>query len=274
MPKALSPYSFVAPLARAGAALAVLFLFTQCGATYYTPSNQNVGQLSEEKEIMASGGFSRVNQTRTVHYQAAYSPIENLGIKFSGATFRAENEFSTSFFDDNNGLDGQLIEGSVGYYRNVSDNFVVDIYGGFGRFNGLTADVALGEVDFSYNRYFLQPALGVNSQFVDLILSLRISALNYTNLSYEVGLDSARFIYSEDFLDNNFPLPGDVFYFVEPVLTLRVGVRQIKLEIQTGFAFNYSANPLDYDPFQFGVGVVYNFKPSYREKPLNTDFLK
>jgi hypothetical protein len=261
-------------LARGAAAFVAAFLFTQCGATYYTPSNQNTGQLSEEKEIMASGGFSRVNQTEVIHYTAAYSPIKHLGIKLGGATFNAERDFSTINIYDNYGLDGQLIEGSVGYYRKLSENFVFDVYGGIGNFNGFTADAGLEGVDFNYNRFFIQPSFGVNSQYVDIILSLRLSNLNYASVQYGVGQTRAQDLAANYFGDSPFPLPGDDFYFIEPTFTMRVGVRQVKLEVQTGFAFNYSSRPLDYDPFHFGVGLVYNFKPSYREKPLNTDFLK
>lgn len=54
-----------------------------CTSTYYVPNSANVPLLSEKNEAQVNANFKATYSTVSYDIQAAYSPIENLGVKMN-----------------------------------------------------------------------------------------------------------------------------------------------------------------------------------------------
>lgn len=85
----------------------------------------------------------------------------------------------------------RLFEGGLGYFLNRNDSFV-EIFAGYGRGKGSSYDeyeffgnmssIATG----SYERYFIQPAVGMNRKEVDFAFAPRISVVDFYSFSNEL----------------------------------------------------------------------------------------
>ena len=140
-----------------------------------------------------------------------------------------------------------FFEGGVGYYENKG-KFCYEIFAGYGRGEGTTYD----EYDFSggdeiratgkYQRFFIQPAIGMNKNIFNWIVAARFSLVDFT-----------------EFSDNTqtFKLDSDPVLFFEPAFIGRVnfGSSRIMLTFQTGLSFTQHETFFDYEPFFLSVGM-------------------
>lgn len=143
--------------------------------------------------------------------QAAYSPINKVGIMAN-----------TSVSENSGSYWSQFIEGGAGYYQTFDANGRFECYGGFG--NGHTKlydNVVAGNTDANYNRFFIQPGIGLKQDFFESSFCTRVS---YVDI-YDLRSD-----------DPNLKPMGA--FFVEPVLTGKFDYKYVKAFMQFGLSLN------------------------------------
>ncbi len=143
----------------------------------------------------------------------------------------------------------RYFESGLGYYSKVSDLSRFNIHIGFGRGKSkTTSDVGFSDEYYlteegTYNKYFIQPMLG----------------LSYYN--FEIG-GSFRFSYVDFFY---FKSNGEVSknhksnFFLEPSTFLNYSWLNFKIQFQLGVSFHRGTNQFDYSGVYAGLGLIFFF---------------
>jgi hypothetical protein len=157
--------------------------------------------------------------------QLAYSFTDHLGItgNFLMANNQAKNRFKrrTQHF----------AEVGIGYYHNFKA-ITVEIFGGYGAGRGSARDSlylfftddVLYQADATYNKYFIQPAIGMNKlKNFEWSVSPRIGYLNFKKL--DIYADGSRLL-----------VPKRNYFFLEPSANIKIDLHDAKvfLVFQTG----------------------------------------
>ena len=227
----------------------VLFLFSSCTTTYYIPNTQNV-------PVIDAKGATSVNLAgngNQVEFQAAYGITDALAIQANGAWYIPNDE------DNGNGGSGSLYEGGVGYYKNLSENWLFDTYAlvGAGRVENhfpstLPTDPATtGRIEANALRYGLQPSITYKTPYFSVSGSIRGSQLSYSNISGSLYLDGLR---QERYLEDN-----SANFLLEPALTLRGGFERVKLQVQLLQSINLTHSNFKQDNTLLSVGLNFSF---------------
>jgi hypothetical protein len=247
--------------------LITIALLNNCMPCYYTPNAHNVPLFTDKNQANASLGYRIGNYTRGWDIQAAYSITNNVGMTVNYNHFSARyDEDENAFLTTNDGhFRGDLFEFGFGYFRPFADKFVFESYGGVG-WGGVKNDFSDYfshlESEIHYNRYYLQPAVGLVHKTVNLALSTRICILNYTRFTIENNQNQYT-------MSDLVGLDRNPSWLIEPAFTFRAGGRVAKFQTQVCLSFpvnNYNAN---FDPFSFSFGVVFTIRGK-DDKKVNT----
>ena len=218
----------------------------------YMPNAQNVPLMKEKGEIRANVGVS--------NYQGSYALTENIGLMLNGqyrnSTFTGESgsynyEYSSSRW---------LVEGGGGYFKPLGEDGVVEAYGGLGyggvTFDRSSQDSSGGTQVNSTDRYnanmiklFIQPAIGVTSEYADFAFSMRFVGAKFSSID-TIG-------YTEQDLINE-QISGvekPFFAFIEPAITVRGGWKYVKFHTQFIYSHLLTKEELNRSPFNFNVGI-------------------
>lgn len=107
-----------------------------------------------------------------------------------------------------------------------------------------------GKINANMIRYGIQPNIGYSGEYFMIAFSSRLVGLNYNridgNLIYK-GNDQ------ETYLNNN-----KSSFLIEPALTIRGGIEEVKLQIQLTRSFNLSHAKFFQDYSLFTVGLNFN----------------
>lgn len=251
-------------IAKSFFALSLLgLLLSSCQSTYYTPGVQRAPALQEEGEITVAASGSVYSRSVSTDFHAAYSPIKNVGIMVNGNLFSPQETRNT--FDntvERIGMKGQYLEIAPGYYQPVADNVSFELYGGYGRlFNGKTPALNNNSLvtSFEYNKVFIQPAFCYRGEVFEVAPSLRLSRINFQQVSTPVSDPDNGNIRS-------FVQDGDNFTMVEPSITIGVGYRYVKFQVSIGTAYSFRYDDFGYDPIALSAGLLFNLRPSYAKK--------
>lgn len=225
-------------------------LFLDSCAPIYIPNAVNSPLFSEQHDaaLQGSSGLSGYD------VQAAYSPLKHFGIMFN-----------TSFYD-NKSSDlksynrHEFYEGGAGYYGSFEEVGRYEVYSGFGQGTSTSYDSNwLGLIRGDYNRFFVQPAIGVKTDVFEGSFSPRFVYLQIYNTSSNVT-------YTKSELES---------MYIEPVFTGKVGYKYGKFFFQGGFSFSTKSEIKYTDmPFIFNLGMNISFSKLYlkekdRPAPLN-----
>jgi hypothetical protein len=221
---------------------ATLFL-TSC-ATVYRPNMTPTPLFTEKGQVAFEGAYSR--DGGNISAAAAVAP--NFSLMLNGQFNRnAQRGGGTLDKFPTNGSYGEF---GLGFFQKVQEKFIFETYLGIGK--GIMKDqTALIDraynVSFQYNKFFLQPNLGIraNEDF-DLIFTPRVA---YVSGEYE-------------FSDPQFPTDADKskqnFFSLEPTLTMAYGAKQWKGYVQAGL--NWNENFIAQTSlFNIGAGLKYTF---------------
>ncbi len=226
--------------------LALMTVLIGC-APAYIPNAVNVPLLGNQAEF--HGSFSA--GTSGTDFQTSYALTGNLGLmanySFYKGTFGTESSNTDYTVIDN--TKRSFLEGGVGYYTALSKNGRFETYGGYGQGTSTSNTYDLfGPQDLiatgSYRRFFIQPSIGTTSDNFDAALSLRTCYVNFYRIQS-----------GELLLDHN--VDG---FFIEPVLTTRLGYEHVKLFAQVGFSLPSGQVDLEmfFQPFLFNLGLIFN----------------
>jgi hypothetical protein len=213
-------------------ALALMLIINGC-APAYVPNVINTPLLSNKGEIQAAlhTGASGTDP------QFAYAITDNIGIMLNGSFANRTSDTTADFHKH------QFVELGTGYYTNFGERGRFETFGGFG-YGKLQAEfnnsLWNSTSDVNSSRLFIQPSIGVTTNMFDGSLSSRIVMVNMHQASNK-----------------------STGYFIEPVLTGKVGSRYVKAVFQFGLSLPLNSENIafNYQPFLFSIGLQgYLFK--------------
>jgi hypothetical protein len=207
--------------------LIVLLLVASSCAPMYIPNSRNSPMFTKGGEFQ--GSFSMGNG---LEGQAAVSITNHIGLIGNYSYINREDLDS----DSEEVLRHKVYEGGVGYFYNDQKTFF-EIFAGYGRgegnsydkysFFGSTRMQAKGK----YERYFIQPAIGVNKKTFHFAFVPRVSFVDFTEFSGSGA---------------TFEVDSSPYVFFEPAFIGRVNTMENRLffTFQAGFS-----TPIDREPF-------------------------
>lgn len=238
----------------------ILILLNCCSYPhfYYSPNIQHVPLFDDRNEFSGSiaGSVGIVNNC--VELQAGYSLPGHVALSTNFMT--GGNNHETGSYRDFSKL--SYFEGSLGFYTSFSETGIFEIYGGYGlgsqRHSFTFSEFSTwylwdrepdGTADMSFSKIFIQPNIGIRSEWVEAAFSCRFSRLNFK----EINIYNT--VYHLDELNtlklNSAPT------LLEPALTFRAGSESIKGQIQLGFAARLSNPDLElmFESLRFSLGI-------------------
>jgi len=201
----------------------------------YIPNVINTPLLSNKGEIQAAiyTGVSGFDS------QFAMAVSDNTGIMLNGSI---SNSNSSIEYNDNSRR--QFVELGIGHYRKINEKARIETFGGFGigKVHGQFNIAHNGDYsEAHFNRIFFQPTFGLTSKIFDGSIAPRFVAVS---------------IYH--------PSISGLGIFLEPVVTCKIGYKNVKAVFQIGISLplNYKQIHFDYQPMIFSVGIqgIFNRK--------------
>lgn len=223
--------------------LVIILLISSCSPVY-VPNARNAPLFTKAGEFQ--GSFQFLNG---LDVQGAVSVTNHIGLM---GNFSYENRDSTSsnnFYDEDSYHYHRFFEGGIGYYESVG-KWTFELFGGYGRGTGA------GEGNFQwistdgyrakgkFDRYFIQPAFGLNKKTVHVAFVPRITLVDFKDFTDRNGIKH------KDNIDPTF--------FFEPGVVGKINLLQNRffftfqagVSIPAGFDVYY-----DYRPFQLTTGL-------------------
>ena len=225
--------------------VAILFL-SACNPTYYIPNPQNVTVFKSKGEtrILASG-----EQTK-FHLQGAYAFSDHFAFQTNLGFHQKTEELNSG-----GGVLGEL---GIGYYQVISEDLVFECYalGAVGSMkNEFVADMYYPERDgiikANVTRLGIQPSIAYTSEFFEAAFSTRIARLHYSNIRGNLINGEINEI---EYLKEN-----DSSTLLEPAITLRAGVKNIKFQYQILGSINMTHPDFKQKKQQHNLGVYLMF---------------
>ncbi len=217
--------------------LFLIFLFLNSCKSVYIPNAVNAPFLTEKKQGAGAVCFG----TSYIDGQAAYSFAKNFAAMANFSLWRL-NKDSSRFHQH------FIFEGGAGYYVKLNNTWLFDVYSCFGYGSSETREYGkeFMKVKGNYMKVFIQPSIGLMSGTFEGGFSLRSNYVYFTNFS----------IYN-----NNFNKPAQ--YYIEPVLTGKVGFEKLKFVAQIGCSLPFGSTAFntdyDYQKLIFNLGICYKF---------------
>jgi hypothetical protein len=216
----------------------LIVIFDSCSPEY-VPNMVNSPMFNNKGEFQATMAAGNGNYDA----QTAIAITDNLGIMVNGSYGNETSDSSDNFHKH------LFFEGGFGYYDKIRDIWQYEIYGGYGygRIEGYFANGFLTEMSSAtYNRFFIQPGVGVSTGIYDGSFSPRIAIIQMNRTGENIK-------------------PGNYHVFFEPVITSKVGFKYVKFIFQFGFSFPFSENNMNFDhePLIMGFGINLNLGRKY-----------
>jgi hypothetical protein len=192
----------------------------------YVPNSQNVPMMEEKGDIKANIGAKDL--------QVAYAITDHVGVMANG--YYNKNNWSVTSGDMENKYIStrSLVEGGIGYYTAFDDIGRFEIYGGAG-YGGVRHDYDLvdngittesNSYKASLTRFFMQPAIGIQKENVGFAFSSRFAGVTFSTA------DSSGYSPTELLDEGLIELDNNLFLFLEPAVTFRVGFKYVQAEFQ------------------------------------------
>ncbi|HNW90266.1 MAG TPA: hypothetical protein PKN48_11425 [Bacteroidales bacterium] len=204
----------------------------------YIPNAVHAPMLSEKNEF---NGAVLVGSSG-VDIEAAFSPGKHWGIMVDGSFY--DNSMETDNTSNHKHLFGEI---GAGYHTKFGGIGRFDVYGGGGLGTSSTTNHWFGPFggtsEGNYNRFFVQPSVGIGTDYADVNLATRISYLSF----YDIYNSNMTFDHTRTF-------------FWEPALTARAGYKWVKFFVQIGVSVPMDTYfDIQYQPFMFSTGINLNF---------------
>lgn len=213
--------------------ISVFGTLTSCSPEYI-PNMVNSPMLSNQGEFQATVATG----TSSFDAQTAFAITDNLGVMVNGSYGNETNDSTDDFHKH------AFIEGGFGYYNKIGDKGRYEIFGGygFGKVKGYYENALFDSqiTDANYNRFFVQPGIGISTGIYDGSFSPRFAMI-------QMNPNGA------DFRTGKYNL------FFEPVITSKIGFKYVKFVFQFGFSVPFGEQNLNYDYQPFIMNVALNF---------------
>ncbi len=231
--------------------IALSSLLTSC-VSVYRPNPVNSPLLEKQGDIKAS-----LMIQDGLHLQSAAAVTKNTAVMFNVG-------YDMSSFKDageNNDEDKEhfLCEGGIGFFDKFSENWIWEIYSGYGigtfkvnRNDNDWWNSSHMNAEGNIGRFFIQPAVGYSTKTFSISLALRTCYV--TILDYKSNNDTRLSKYG---------------YFYEPALTMKFGGEKFKFVTQMGFSKprrNAILTGWEPEPFFGGIGFEVNLGRLFKEE--------
>jgi hypothetical protein len=156
-------------------------VFSAC-APVYVPNVRNSPMFTKDGEFQASAQIGN-----GLEVQSAYAVTEHFGVMANFAFIDQSN-----LEDEEDYHRHQFFEGGAGYFLNNEESFF-EVYVGYGRGKGTTFDAFefFGSQSVAatgrYERYFIQPAFGLNKDEMNVAFAPRFSVVDFYEFSTEIA---------------------------------------------------------------------------------------
>jgi len=213
----------------------IIIAFQACSPAYIpnrvnSPMFKNAGEMTGEISVGQSG----------FDPQIALAVTDHIAVMANGSFALPNSDNDSTSYNRHS-----FFEGGLGYYQQLDDKKFFEFFGGFGRGtvdsyweNGLFA----GRMKSNYNRFFIQPTIGLSNRIIDLGFTNRFALV-------QMNVDD-KYLY--DSVINNFD------YFWEPAFTFRVGGPNLKFSTQVGFSIpvnQMAENSYEHRWFMASIGM-------------------
>jgi hypothetical protein len=241
------------PLIYCALAGALALVFSSCSHVYYAPNGQNVPLFKEKGEIQVSAGSAGSGEGGGANVMAAYAPGQHVGVIL--------NSYIASGSNDDNGADGRgyVLEGGAGYFTPINDFLVFEAYAGLGGGNIRNNYADNSSSDVKFIRPYIQPAIGVSTDYVDFAIASRFAMANYTGINRNGTITDSTNIAQLSYLDNH-----STVMFWEPGVTIRGGWKYVKVQFQYVWSVPFTDTQMNRDNHNASLGLFFTLAPRYR----------
>jgi hypothetical protein len=208
-----------------------LLCLASCSPVLYSPTTQNVPLLKEKGEVNIGGGLAFNDYTEGLSLNLAVAVDSGWAV---AGTFNSMSEDSDSDWESR----GKYIEGAVGRFGTVDHSpFVYEAFLGMG-YGTLSNESGNNRINGNFIKPYLQPSFGIRSKIVHLVFTPRFAVVNYVSNRVAVYDNPQQEISARNFFEDK----GTSFVF-EPGVTLRLGLENVKLELQYVYStFSYQSD--------------------------------
>lgn len=224
---------------------------------------ENVPLFKEKGEVRAT--------ISTTNFQVAVAVTNNIGVMVNGYANNGSGEIFSPQNDFKYISNRYFIEGGVGGYFPLEENFIFEVYAGGGvgyiSYDENESYSILGGNNWPFGKYsaeiqklFLQPEMGFTNENIDFALSFRFVGLKFSNI------DTVNYTISDLEKENIYDLDRPIYFFIEPALTLRFGYKWAKFHIQTVYSKNMSIESINYRQLNLNFGIHVNIAKRYKIK--------
>jgi hypothetical protein len=246
---------------------------SSCSRYYYRPNSVNAPLLANAGDVHIMGGImpdetDELNYSRTDNtiwgVQMAASPIKHIGIIGSYTKYKCDITSNTRPEEGMVDARANVWDiGAGGYYiireKDRGLKFLVDMYAGYG-WGDMKSDV-----NMDLNKIFLQPGIGLRTDYFDVAFNLRFNGVKYSNLQTNGMSDNYLDIhgivtdYGKSIVDKR-------HFFVEPAFTIRGGYKFVKAQMQVTHASAIQNVPWRYNSTLFTAGIYFALEDLLRLK--------
>lgn len=212
----------------------IAFLLGSC-APAYVPNVISTPLLSNKGEMQ----FSVNTGIAGFDPQFAYAVTDHIGVMVNGSFANWTSDSTDNYHKH------KFLEIGTGYYTKLGESARFETFGGVG-FGNLHAnysnDLWISRATVNSTRFFIQPTIGATTKVFDGSFATRVA---YVSLTQDEIKGSG--------------------IFLEPVLTGKIGYKNVKGVMQLGLSLPFNHNDLifNYQPFIFSVGLQVNIGKLY-----------
>lgn len=225
--------------------LMIITMMASCSV--YVPNVVNTPLMNRKGE-----GTIAAHLGNGGHLQASYALTNHIG--FMTNLMAVVDKFEDE--KESRKGTGSLYEVGIGYFSgSFSSNAIFELYGGagFGQVGidkTFTANNITKKFDANALRYFVQPSIGGRWNIFEAAFSARLAAVQYSSIS-------TTYAESELKSDHLWDLDKTTWMFVEPALTVRAGLKNIKVQAQIGKSLKITSKDLNYSNGFLNAGLIF-----------------
>jgi len=236
-------------------ALLIILIATSCSHYYYTQSVHNVPLFKEKNEFHGTVALGvGVEEISTTEIQTAYAISDKFAVM---ANFLYGSGASSTNLDNGS---GSYFEAAFGYYKPITNSSIFEVYGGIGTSQQHHQYSTSGSTaDLGFNKIFIQPSIGLSFKVFDFALTSRFAALSFYKVDNMISFDFDSYEYNalEDISQNSTSL------LWEPGITVRMGWKQVKLQMQVLGSKNLSHEDLNFEGLSINAGLYITLAKRY-----------
>jgi len=228
----------------------IAFSVISCTHNFYYPNTHNIPTHDGAHEAAVSAICTTSDEAVGFELQGAYSLTDHIGL---AANFLYAYDGNKNVADYG---DGVMADIGIGYF-NKNKYFYSSLYGGVGYcrqnhayFNDAPSNYY--KVGVQSFRGYIQPAVGLSTMYFEALASLRFSALAFPVVDNTID----RSIRPADYDRVAGIKSGQPYFLAEPALTLRGGVKNLKIQSQIGVAYELRDKDIHYNYF-VSIGAYY-----------------